>query len=118
MMKFLSNLLNATGVIVGDMIEGWASQVPRAHLIDELRAQTDRVNDLEAELDRLYEENLTLRKELQSADDVTVTSGQDYFDRWEQDYGEVPPPVETEHVKRVKVQCPECHNFSCCCIPF
>lgn len=102
MKKFLTNVLNAAGLIVGDIIEGWASQVPRSQLSDDLRAQSDRINDLEAELDRLHEENIKLRSELQS-----------------DSYHELQRPgAGVPLISWADYRCPECKKRTCDCIPF
>lgn len=51
-MTLFGKLLNAAGVIVGDLIEGWATRVPREELVARLHEQSDRIVELEEELDR------------------------------------------------------------------
>lgn len=60
----LRKVINACGVIISDAIEQWASRQSREELLALIREQTERIKELEDELDRLGDTNASLHNEL------------------------------------------------------
>jgi hypothetical protein len=114
MRKVFSDILNAAGVIAGDWIEGWGSRISRAELMETIREQAQRLQQQEEELDRLHEENVGLRVELQAADDRQSYVGNH----------DIPvcltPDQEWNFELTTKTFCDNCKRtfVHCICIPF
>lgn len=117
----ISRILNAGAVIVGDLIEGWALKQSRHELLETIGQQTERIRELEEELDRYAQELYELRED---HDRLIDESGAGALRKSPESCAGVTPSTKVvdpyDVLSSPRPWCSECGKYyECCvCIPF